>query len=160
MNHNPSVFTINDNYYTPREAWEDISHLIPANKIVYEGFVGSSSSGLYLDDILPNQVIYDKEVDFFNNNFNYDVLVSNPPFSLAKEILKHLKQLNKPFILLLPVSRICTQYMRRLFKDELQIIIPKKRINFIADDQRKKYCNFDCFWYCYGIDMPSDIVWL
>ena len=35
MNHNPSVFTINDNYYTPREAWEDISHLIPANKIIY-----------------------------------------------------------------------------------------------------------------------------
>ena len=160
MNHTPSGFTTNDNYYTPREAWEDISHLIPPNKIIYEGFVGSSSSGLYLDDILPNQVIYDKEVDFFKNNFHYDILVSNPPFSLVKQILKHLKQLNKSFILLLPVSRICTQYMRCLFKDELQIIIPKKRINFIADDQRKKSCNFDCLWYCYGIDMPSDIVWL
>ena len=92
MNHNPSVFTINDNYYTPREAWEDISHLIPANKIIYEGFVGSSSSGLYLDDILPNQVIYDKEVDFFKNNFHYDILLSNPPFSIAKQILEKLKE--------------------------------------------------------------------
>ena len=114
----------------------------------------------YLDDILPNQVIYDKEVDFFKNNFHYDILLSNPPFSIAKQILEKLKELNKHFILLLPSSRICTQYMRRLFKDELQIIIPKKRINFITDDQRKKYCNFDCFWYCHGIGMPSDIVWL
>ena len=37
-----------------------------ANKIIYEGFVGSSSSGLYLDDILPNQMIYDKEVETFS----------------------------------------------------------------------------------------------
>ena len=160
MNHKRSCFTINDNYNTPREAFEDIAHLIPQDKKIYEPFVGSSRSGEYLKELLPNNtVIYNKEVDFFYNTFEYDLVVSNPPFSIAKQILEQLKEANKPFILLLPVSRLCTQYMRELFKQNIQIIVPKKRINFI-NSNNKRACNFDCFWYCYKITLPRDINWL
>ena len=114
-----------------------------------------------MEELLPNNtVIYDRTVDFFKNTFDYDILISNPPFSLAKEILQRLKELEKPFILLLPVSRICTQYTRRLFKDEIQIILAKKRINFISQDQNKKACNFDCVWICHKIGLSKDINWL
>ena len=161
MNHTHVLFTTNDNYYTPKHAWADIKHLIPENKVIYEGFVGGSFSGRYLEELLPNNtLIYDQGVDFFNNNFDYDILVSNPPFSLAKEILEHLKRVSKPFILILPVSRICTQYMRRLFKNRIQIIVPKKRIHFISPDQHKRACNFDTFYYCYKLNLAPDIVWL
>ena len=160
MNHTPSSFTLNDNYFTPRQAFEDIAHLIPTNKTVYEPFVGSSRSGEFLQELLPNNiVIYNKEVDFFHNTFQYDLVVSNPPFSIAKQILTRLKELNKPFILLLPASRLCTQYIRKLFKKNIQIIIPKKRINFI-NSNNKRACNFDCLWYCYKINLPHDINWL
>ena len=160
MNHTPSGFTINDDYFTPRQAFEDIAHLIPTNKTVYEPFVGSSRSGEFLQELLPNNiVIYNKEVDFFHNTFQYDLVVSNPPFSIAKQILTRLKELNKPFILLLPASRLCTQYIRKLFKKNIQIIIPKTRINFI-NNNNKRACNFDCFWYCYKINLPRDINWL
>ena len=72
-----------------------------------------------------------------------------------------------PFILILPCSKITTSYMREHFKDKgLQIIIPKKRIHFIklvdgkVPDKWKNACYFDCFYYCYKINLPRDIIWL
>jgi len=98
-----------------------------------------------------------------------DVIVSNPPFSKSKEVLMRLKELGKPFIVIFPASKICTQYVRGLFSDSdspLQIIVPRKRIHFIKQvdgvvpDGWKSDCNFDCFYYCWKIGLPRDIVWL
>ena len=57
--------------------------------------------------------------------------------------------------------------MRKNFKDdELQIIIPKKRINFLKKLDGKEpenwgnRCNFDCLYYCYKMNFPKDIIWL
>ena len=95
------------------------------------------------------------------------MVLSNPPFSKSKEVLIRLKQLDKPFILILPSSKINTQYVRENYKNQgLQIIIPRKRIHFEKQvdgktpDNWKNACNFDCFYYCYKMDLPKDIIWL
>jgi hypothetical protein len=152
-----------DDYMTPFSVWEDIKDYIPKNKTVWEPFFGDGNSGKYLEN-LGFKVIH-KDEDFFENNKG-DIIVSNPPFSLTKEILKKLKEIDKPFILILPVSKITTSYMKDLFKDNIQIIIPKKRIHFkklINGQEPKNYkssCNFDCFYYCYNIGLDKSIIWL
>lgn len=160
------TFTKHDDYMTPKYAWENIKQFIPQNKIIWEPFFGDSTSGKHLKE-LGFQVIHENE-DFFTTNKG-DIIVSNPPFSLTKEVLTRLKELNKPFILIMPSSKIHTQYVRGLFKDtedKLQIIIPRKRIQFekLIDgkipDNWKSVCNFDCFYYCWKINLPRDIVWL
>jgi hypothetical protein len=89
-------------------------------------------------------------------------VVSNPPFSKAKEVLKRLKELNKPFIMILPSSKINTQYVRENYKNQgLQIIIPRKRIQFVKNgNELQNKCNFDCFYYCHKMNLPRDIIWL
>ena len=89
------------------------------------------------------------------------------PFSKKKEVFKRLKELDKPFIMICPSSTIYTLYFRNLFsksKNKIQIIIPRKRINFIKIKDKKKTntnkCNFDCFYYCYKIGLKRDITWL
>ena len=155
-----------DDYMTPKSAWEDIKEYIPQNKKIWEAFYGDGNSGNYLKD-LGFDVIHEKENFFIHNKG--DVVVSNPPFSLCKEILFRLKELEKPFILILPSSRINTQYVREFMKDNdhpLQIIIPKKRIQFtkLVDGKIpvgwKSQCNFDCFYYCWRMNLESDITWL
>ena len=50
------------------------------------------------------------------------------------QILDRIKKLNKPFIMIMPSSKINTQYFRKLFgsdDDPIQIIIPQKRIQFL-----------------------------
>jgi Adenine-specific methyltransferase EcoRI len=160
------TFQKHDDYMTPRHAWENIAHLIPKDKVIWEAFYGDGKSGTYLRELGFNTI--HEDIDFFTEDRG-DIIVSNPPFSRSKEVLTRLKELNKPFIMILPASKVTTQYMRALFKDtedKLQLIIPRKRIHFqkqingeIPEDY-KSCCNFDCFYYCWKIGLPRDLLWL
>jgi len=155
------TFLKHDDYMTPKYAWDNIRHLIPVDKVIWEPFYGDGKSGEYLRE-LGFEVIHEP-IDFFQNNLG-EIIVSNPPFSLTKQILKQLLIIDKPFILLLPSSKINTSYFREWKDKNLQIIIPRKRIQFtkILNGEKIKTnsCNFDCFYYCYKIGLDRDIVWL
>jgi hypothetical protein len=157
------TFLKHDDYMTPKYAWENICHLIPKDKVIWEAFYGDGESGKYLRDLSFN--VIHEPVDFFENDLG-DMIVSNPPFSQIKEIMKRLLDLDKPFIIILPSSKINTSYFRAWKDKGLQIIIPIKRIHFekhVEGDpvkDLKSSCNFDCFYYCYKMGFPSDIIWL
>jgi len=158
------TFLKHDDYMTPKYAWENIKQYIPKDKVVWEAFYGDGESGKYLTELGFNTI--HKEVDFFENDLG-EIIISNPPFSLSKEVLTRLKELGKPFIMILPSSKINTQYFRKLFADEgIQIIIPRKRIHFVKlvngekPEGWKNACNFDCFYYCWKMELPKDIIWL
>lgn len=156
-------FLKHDDYMTPKIAWEAIQHLIPKDKIIWEAFYGNGKSGDYLRELGFN--VIHEPVDFFESNLG-EIIVSNPPFSKTKDILTRLLELDKPFILILPSSKINTSYFREWKDKHLQIIIPKKRIHFekLIDGEVpkgwKNACNFDCFYYCYKMNFPNDITWL
>ncbi|WP_286980206.1 adenine-specific methyltransferase EcoRI family protein [Haliea sp.] len=161
-----TILKEHDDYMTPKYAWENIKQYIPKDKIIWEAFFGDGNSGKHLQDLGFN--VIHEDVDFFENDLG-DCIVSNPPFSNTKKVLERLVELDKPFIMIMPVLKIHTQYFTKLFsnnKDKLQIIIPRKRIQFIKyingeiPKDYKSKCNFDCFYYCWKIDLPDDIVWL
>ncbi len=159
----PKTFLKYDDYMTPKYAWENIQKFIPKNKVIWEAFYGDGKSGLYLEE-LGFDVIH-KPVDFFEENLG-DIIISNPPFSKSKEIMKRLYELDKPFIIIFPSSKINTSYFRQWKDKGLQIIIPPKRIHFekLVNGEKiagwKNACNFDCFYYCYKMNLPNDIVWI
>jgi hypothetical protein len=155
------TFSKHDDYMTPKHAWEAIDEYIPKDKVIWEAFYGDGQSGTHLTE-MGYDVIHEP-IDFFVEDKG-DLIVSNPPFSLVKDIMPRLQELDKPFILLMPSSKINTSYMRG-FKGKLQIIIPRRRIHFIKQDAEgmltaTKGCNFDCFYYCYKIGLENDIMWL
>jgi len=158
------TFIKHDDYMTPKSAWENIQHLIPKDKVIWEAFYGDGKSGNYLKELGFN--VIHEPIDFFENDLG-DIIVSNPPFSLSKQVVKRLKQLEKPFIIIMPSSKINTSYFRENFMNKgLQIVIPRKRIHFekLVDGERpknwKNACNFDCFYYCYKMGFDKDINWL
>ena len=160
------TFLKHDDYMTPKSAWENIKDYIPKDKVIWEAFYGDGKSGEYLTELGFN--VIHEPIDFFDNDKG-DIIVSNPPFSKSKEVINRLKELDKPFIIILPCSKICTSYFRENFKnskDLIQIIIPRKRIHFekqINGETPKGWknaCNFDCFYYCYKIGLKRDIIWL
>ena len=157
------TFIKHDDYMTPKYAWENIKQFIPKDKIIWEAFYGDGKSGDFLKE-LGHEVIHE-EVDFFESDLG-DIIVSNPPFSQSKEVMARMLELDKPFILILPSSKINTSYFRAWKDKGLQIIIPRKRIHFtklvdgVIPDNYKSSCNFDCFYYCYKIGLSKDIIWL
>ncbi len=160
------TFTKHDDYMTPKSAWEAIQKYIPKDKKIWEAFYGDGSSAKYLREL--EYSVISEEVDFFKNDLG-DLIISNPPFSKKKEVMKRMAKLGKPFILIMPSNTINTSYMRDLFSDAdnpLQIIIPRKRIHFkklvngkIPENWGNR-CNFDCFYYCWKMNLPRDIIWL
>ena len=164
-NFNPKTFLKHDDYMTPKYAWENIKHLIPADKIIWEAFYGDGKSGQYLTELGFN--VIHEPIDFFNEEpDNWGIIVTNPAFSKSKEVMKRLKELDKPFIIIMPSSKINTSYFRAYKDSGLQIIIPRQRIHFtkLVDgkvvDGWKNACAFDCFYYCYKMNLKNDIIWL
>ena len=157
------TFIKHDDYMTPNYAWNNIKLLIPKDKVIWEAFYGDGRSGQYLKYLSFN--VIHEPIDFFLNDLG-EIIVSNIPFSKSKEIIKRLKEIDKPFIIIMPVSKLNTQYFRQYFKDQIQVIIPKNRIHFekLIDgkkpDNCRNACNFDCFYYCYKIGLDKDITWL
>ena len=155
------TFKVHDDYMTPKSAWEAVQQYIPNGKVLWEAFYGNGDSGRYLRE-LGYQVIHE-EIDFFKENRG-DIVVSNPPFSLKKEIIERLVALEKPFMLIMPSSTLNCSYIRDNLKDNIQLIVPRRRIQFSKLENGElintNKCNFDCFYYCYKMDLPRDIIFL
>jgi hypothetical protein len=149
---NQALLRTDDEYYTPKHVWEDIQEYIPKDKTIWEAFKGDGRGAEYLKE-LGFTVVCDDD-DFFSSASKGDIVVTNPPFSKSKQILERLVRLGQPFILILPCSKITTQYVRTLFKDsfaDLKIIVPPKRIHFDKPGMVKSKCSFDCFYWCWKV---------
>ena len=156
-------FSNHDDYMTPKSAWENIKDYLPRDKIIWECFYGDGNSGKYLEELGCN--VIHKNVDFFKHNLG-EVIVSNPPYSNKKRILKRLKTLDKPFIMICPSSMLQTKYFRELFGNTIQIIVPSRRLQFVKlidgkiPHNYKSNCNFDTFYYCYKMNLKRDLIFL
>ena len=159
-----SSFTKKDNYMTPHTVWKSIEHLIPKDKVIWEPFYGNGDSGSFLQS-LGFQVIHDPNMDFFKHNEG-DIIVTNPPFSIKKEVFTRLAELDKPFIVISPLNCITTNYIRSFFKTSIQMIIPTQRIRFLelledgSTSVSKGKPNFDSAFFCYKINLSRDIWFL
>jgi hypothetical protein len=159
-----------DDYMTPKKAWESLKPIIDkiSCTVIYESAYGDGMSGKYLQEIFPNKTIIHQDTDYFKREImDYDIELTNPPFSHTKEWLEEAKARGKPFIFILPTAKIVTQYFRNLFEGEkIQIIIPRRRIHFkklingIMPEGWKSACAFDCFYYTWGLGLKDDINWL
>jgi hypothetical protein len=47
---------------------------------------------------------YDKDVDFLKEEKRYDVIITNPPYSLSMEFIRKAKEVSKKFYFLLPLN--------------------------------------------------------
>ena len=164
MNYTNEHFKENDHWGTPKHVWQSIQHLIPTKITLFDPFFFDGQSREDMKEVFPkNNIIHEEGIDFFHHSVNYDWCLSNPPFSKAKSILRRLKQAGKPFMILLPTPRINTQYFIELFRydDNLQLVIPPKRIHFVSNELKKKSNpNFDCVWIAYKCKFRKDILFL
>ena len=146
-------------FMTPLSAWEDIKAFIPVNKTIWECFYGDGTSADHLRTL--GFTVVSEDVDFFNSNMG-DVLISNPPYSCKRKVFERLQELNKPFIMLLPVSTITKQYYQEYFADKCGVIIPKRRVHFVKNGIQTQRSWFDVLYICYKIDSvkPREMVYL
>jgi hypothetical protein len=89
----------------------------------------------------------------------YDVIISNPPFSIKDEILKRLDELGKPYAMLFPLPTLQGQ-KRFQYLVGSQALIFNKRVNFYKDIEMKemqKGVSFASIYICKDF-LPRDLI--
>jgi len=155
-----------DDFDTPLYVWKMLLDYLDLGKntIIYEPFYNNSKSKTYLGKIGYNNVIHENE-DFFENydKYKYDIILSNPPYSIKQNILKVLYKIDKPFVLIVPTAIISKLYVKNIFKDDInkiQFIIPNRRLQFEVNGYNQKRTPFDTLFMCYKLELQRDIVYL
>lgn len=144
-----------DEVFTPKYAVLPLVKYIPDGSTIWCPFDTSESEYVKVFTEKGYKVIH-SHIDEGKNFFEYepekyDIIISNPPFSIKDDIIKHLYELDKPYAILLPIPTLQGQKRFKYMKDGLQILSFNKRINFYTDSSREqvqKGVSFGCAYFC------------
>ena len=90
----------------------------------------------------------------------YDVIISNPPFTQKDAVLKRLYEPGKPFAILLPLNSLQGVSRYKYFKQGIQILTFDKRIGFHNPENMKEYkkgSSFATAYFCKDV-LPKDLI--
>jgi len=97
--------------------------------------------------------------DFFNYEpKQWDVIVSNPPFTNKRKFFERALSFNKPFALIMTNTWLNDAAPKQLFKEkELQLLLFDKRMKFNYQGITKHKITFSSSYYCWNF-LPRQIV--
>jgi hypothetical protein len=153
----------NDECMTPSYGVEPILKYIPQNAIVWCPFDKKNSE--FVKQISKkNKVVFshiDEGEDFFiYEPEEWDVIVSNPPFTNKRKVFERALSFNKPFALIMTNLWFNDAAPKQLFKDkDLQLLMFDKRIIFNKEDGTPmgKIINFSSSYFCWNF-LPKQII--
>ena len=152
-----------DEVYTPDYAVKPILKYLKPNSTIWCPFDTEDSEYVKIFKEAGYKVIY-SHIDNGQNFFefepkeDYDVIISNPPFSIKDDILRRLNELDKPYAMLMPLPALQGQKRFKYLKGS-QALIFDKRINYFKDRKTKeiqKGISFASIYICKGF-LPFDL---
>ena len=145
----------NDLLYTPEFAVKPLLKYLPEEKLtVWECCDGGGSAiTKRLREAGYKVISTDIQTgfDFLKDkpDFEFDMIITNPPFSLKNQFLKKCYEYQKPFALLLPITALEGVERNKLFaRYGISVIVLDRRINFMKE---KKGSWFNTSWFIWNI---------
>ena len=126
----------NDELYTPEYGVEPILKYIPANAVVWCPFDKEQSEFVKLISN-KNKVIHthlDNNEDFlsYEPDEEWDIIVSNPPFTNKRLFFERALSFNKPFALIMTNTWLNDSAPKQLFKE--------KELQFLGRGRYTEFC--------------------
>lgn len=96
---------------------------------------------------------------YYEPQEQYDIIISNPPFSCKDDVLKRLYELDKPYAMLLPIPTLQGQARFPYMKD-IQYLGFDKRIDYYKNIETKELQKGVSFGSCYICRkfLPKDLI--
>ena len=152
----------NDECYTPDYGVKPILKYIPEGAIVWCPFDTEESE--FVKQISKQNEVEYSHISTGHDFFDYepdewDMMVSNPPFTNKRKYFERALTFNKPFALIMTNTWLNDSAPKQLFKDkDLQLLMFDKRMKFISPDGRDNdKITFSSSYYCYNI-LPKQII--
>jgi len=147
----------NDECYTPIEGVLPIIKYIPKDKIIWCPFDMEDSN--FVKEISKTNKVIKSHIaggkDFFEYEpDNWDILISNPPFTDKRKYFERALIFNKPFALLMSLTWLNDAAPKQLFfKKDLQLLMFDKRMKFNNINK----ITFSSAYFCYDF-LPKQII--
>lgn len=153
-----------DETYTPFYAVEPILKYLPKDKIVWCPFDEAWSAYYQLLRERGYQVVRSSLAegqDFFTYEPEaWDIVVSNPPFSIKDRVLERLYGFGKPFAVLLPLTTLQGKGRYQYLKNGVQILAFDKRITYYREQNLlvcSSSCSFPSVYFCRYL-LPDSLI--
>lgn len=153
-----------DEYYTPAYAVEPLLKYLPKEQTIWCPFDKEESQFVKVLSAAGYKVIHshiDEGKDFFSYEpeESYNYIISNPPFSCKDGVLKRLRELNKPYAMLLPLPTLQGQKRFPYIKD-CEALIFDKRVQYFKDIEQtevSKSASFGSIYICRNF-LPNSLI--
>ena len=151
----------NDELYTPDYAIKPLLKYLPKNKIIWEctDFGNSNITKVLKENGYKVISTHKENFDFLIDklNFEFDIIITNPPYSLKDEFIKKCYEYKKPFCLLLPITSLEGIERGKMFREnDIQLLVLDRRCNFIYNNAKKSNW-FNTSWFCWNI-LPKQLI--
>lgn len=151
-----------DEAYTPAYAVAPILEFIPEGAIVWCPFDTEDSE--FVKQISKTHKVVFSHISNGQDFFEYepeewDVMISNPPFTNKRKFFERALSFGKPFALIMTNTWLNDAAPKQLFAEkDLQLLMFDKRIRFTAPDGRPNdKITFSSSYYCWNF-LPKQIV--
>ena len=148
----------NDELYTPSYMIYPILKYVSKDKIIWCPFDKEESNYVKVLKKENYKIIYshiETGQDFFEYEpKEYDLIISNPPFSKKLKIFNRLWKLNKPFAILMCLPCLNYQEIGNFFYNNsgLQLLIFDKKVSFNGNQS-----SFNTSYFCKDF-LPRDLM--
>ena len=154
----------NDECFTPSYGVQPVVKYIPAGAVVWAPFDTENSEFVKLIRAAGHKVIYShisEGKDFFayQPEEQWDVIISNPPFTDKRKIFERALSFNKPFALVMSNTWLNDAAPKQLFAErDLQLLMFDKRMEFLQKDGKtNNKITFSSSYYCWNF-LPKQII--
>tara|TARA_B100001996_G_scaffold297199_1_gene237559 strand:- start:148 stop:726 length:579 start_codon:yes stop_codon:yes gene_type:complete len=153
----------NDECYTPAYAVKPILKYIPEGSTVWCPFDTDKSEFVkqisQKHNVIYSHISYKEDFFEWQPMIEWDMIISNPPFTNKRKYFERALSFNKPFALIMTNTWLNDSAPMRLFKDkDLQLLMFDKRMKFNSPDGRpNNKITFSSSYYCYNM-LPKQII--
>tara|TARA_B110000285_G_C14928495_1_gene516211 strand:- start:51 stop:746 length:696 start_codon:yes stop_codon:yes gene_type:complete len=152
----------NDECYTPDYGVEPILEFIPKEKIIWCPFDTKESE--FVKQISKSNPVVHSHINDGKDFFDYepdewDIIISNPPFTNKRKYFERALSFNKPFALIMTNTWLNDSAPVQLFHEkDLQLLMFDMRMKFASPDNRdNNKITFSSSYYCWNF-LPKQIV--
>ena len=147
---------------TPRYGVLPIVKYLPKDKIIWCPFDKEDSEFVKVLTEHGYKVVYshiENGQDFYTYEpKEWDILVSNPPFTNKRQIFERALSFGKPFALIMSNTWLNDSAPKQVFKDkQLQLLMFEERMKFSNNGVVQNKITFSSSYFCYNL-LPKDIV--
>ena len=151
-----------DEVYTPSYAIIPLLKYVKKSDIIWCPFDTEDSE--YVKQLIANgnEVIY-SHISEGKNYYTYepeqwDIMISNPPFTNKRGIFVRALSFGKPFALLMALTWLNDSAPKQLFMEkDLQLLMFDKRIKFLNNGEVQNKITFSSAYYCWNF-LPKQII--